>query len=181
MGTRKTARKALELGKGEVTVKSGGRKFTVPVRNGELLLPKELTSSTILKTPQRTRNAQRRTPARVDLKREGASQYDAASTARRLIGVLGNNTAADLLGVARDRPGRWAKGDGSPDAANRTALADLEALVARLLAAFTPEQASMWLVGDNAHLGARPLDAYRIHGSAPVVEAIRAHEQGAFA
>lgn len=48
-----------------------------------------------------------------------------------------------------------------------------------LLRAFTPEQARLWLEGNNAHLGARPIDVYRLEGAKPVIEAIRAHEQGA--
>lgn len=131
--------------------------------------------------PRADRRLARKGPAKVALRAAGASSYGADAVARRLVAALGSNTVADLLGVARDRPGRWAKGDGGPDAVNRTALADLDALVGQLLAAFTPEQASLWLIGDNAYLGGRPLDVYRVGGSGPVVEAIRAHEQGAFA
>ncbi|MDX6225175.1 MAG: hypothetical protein QOJ92_2981 [Frankiales bacterium] len=116
-------------------------------------------------------------PSRVDFK--GVVPYSAAATTARLVEALGSNTVADLLGVARDRPGRWARGAGNPDPANRAALAELDALVARLLAAFTPEQAGLWLFGDNAALGARPVDVFRVRGALPVMEAIQAHEQGA--
>lgn len=116
----------------------------------------------------------------VAFKIEGAAAYAPAAVTERLIGLIGNNTVAELLGVAKDRPGRWVRGHGV-DPVNRAGLADLEALVGRLLAAFTPAQASLWLSGDNAHLGARPIDVFRIHGSGPVIHAIAIHEQSAFA
>lgn len=164
----------------EVTARVGGRVVKLVVRNGEVLLPKSLTARAPIEIRQRIPGT-RRGPAKVAFSSSGTSAYAADATARRLVDVLGSNTVADLLGVARDRPGRWWRGVGAPEAANRAALADLDALVAQLLAAFTPEQASLWLVGDNAHLGAPPLDVFRVHGSGPVIEAIRAHEQGAFA
>lgn len=111
----------------------------------------------------------------------GAESCGGAAIAQRLVSALGSNTVAALIGVVRDRPGRWVKGAEAPNAEHRVALADLDALVARLLAAFTPEQASLWLTSDNAHLGARPLGVHCTHGSGPVVEGIRAYEQGAFA
>ncbi|WP_309109025.1 hypothetical protein, partial [Arthrobacter sp.] len=60
-------------------------------------------------------------------------------------------------------------------------LKDLEFLTAHLLRVFTPDQARPRLEGHNAHPAARPIDVYRIEGPAPVIEAILAHEQGAFA
>lgn len=123
----------------------------------------------------------RSVPVKVAFNAAGVESYGGAAIAQRLVSALGNHTVADLIGVARDRPGRWVTGAEAPDAEQRVALADLGALVARLLAAFTPEQASLWLTSDNAHLGARPLGVYRTHGSGLVVEAIRAYEQGAFA
>lgn len=100
---------------------------------------------------------------------------------QRLIKAFGKNTVAALLGVSRDRPGRWASGKAVPNARNRAQLADLDAFVSHLHSAFTPTQAILWLEGYNIHLDARPIDVYRLEGAAPVLEAIRAHEQGAFA
>lgn len=68
-----------------------------------------------------------------------------------------------------------------PNEENRIQLADLDALVGHLHSVFTPAQAILWLEGQNPHLNARPIDVYRLEGAAPVIEAIRAHEQGAFA
>jgi hypothetical protein len=126
---------------------------------------------------ERARRGEPRGVGRVDFK--GVVPYSAAAVSGRLVEALGSNTVADLLGVARDRPGRWARGAGSPDPANRAALAELDSLVGHLLAAFTPEQAGLWLFGDNAVLGARPVDVFRTRGSGPVLQAIRAHQQGA--
>ncbi|WP_018771448.1 antitoxin Xre/MbcA/ParS toxin-binding domain-containing protein [Arthrobacter sp. 162MFSha1.1] len=99
----------------------------------------------------------------------------------RLVSALGNNTVAALLGVNKDRPNRWASGKDVPNEENRIQLADLDALVGHLLSVFTPAQAILWMEGQNPHLNARPIDVYRLEGAAPVIEAIRAHEQGAFA
>ena len=100
---------------------------------------------------------------------------------QRLVNALGNNTVAALLGVNKDRPSRWASGKDAPNEENRALLADLDSLVGHLHSAFTPAQAILWMEGHNAHLDARPIDVYRLEGAAPVIEAIRAHEQGAFA
>jgi hypothetical protein len=150
-------------------------------RQGRYLLPKGVR---VTVTPVRgkvtVKTTGRRGKSSVDFKIQGAASYGTSAVAGRLVDLLGNNAVAELLGVAKDRPGRWVRGEGV-EAANRAALADLESLVGQLLAAFTPAQAALWLTGDNAHLGARPIDAFRLHGSGPVVEAIAAREQGAFA
>jgi hypothetical protein len=108
---------------------------------------------------------------------------------QRLVNALGNNAVAALLGVNvaallgvnKDRPSRWVSGQDAPNEENRAQLADLDALVGHLHSAFTPAQARLWLEGQDPHLGARPIDVYRLEGAAPVIEAIRAFEQGAFA
>lgn len=60
-------------------------------------------------------------------------------------------------------------------------LTQLQALTPHLARAFTPEQAALWLRGHDSHLNARPVDVFRIDGATPVIEAIEAFEQGAFA
>ena len=161
----------------------GARLVEVPLaldRQGRYKLPKGMRVTTSGQTKHSVKKSGRRGKTAVAFKVEGAAPYGTAAVAGRLVDLLGNNTVAELLGVAKDRPGRWVRGEGV-EAANRAALADLESLVGQLLAAFTPAQAALWLAGDNAHLGARPIDAFRLEGSAPVVEAIAAREQGAFA
>lgn len=107
--------------------------------------------------------------------------YGSEAVARRVVGALGNNVTAKLLGVSQDRPGRWVRGIDRPSEANRAQLADLDALVGRLLATFTPEQAALWLEGQDPFLQARPLDVFALEGPARLIEAMKAYEQGAFA
>lgn len=147
---------------------------------GRYVLPKGVQVTTPRPRRHAVKPTIRRVKETITFKGEGASPYGTPAVTERLVGLLGNNTVAELLGVAKDRPGRWIRGEGI-GSVNRLALADLDALVGQLLAAFTPAQASLWLSGDNAHLGARPIDVFRMQGSAPVIDAIAAHEQGAFA
>jgi len=107
--------------------------------------------------------------------------YGAEAVASRVVGALGNNVTAKLLGVSQDRPGRWARGIDRPSEANRAQLADLDALVGRLLATFTPEQAALWLEGQDPFLQARPIDVFALEGPARLIDAMKAYEQGAFA
>lgn len=100
---------------------------------------------------------------------------------QRLITELGNDVVAALLGISKDEPGRWASGQEVPNEEELVQLADLDTLAGHLRPAFTPDQARLWLEGHDAHLNARPIDVYRLEGVAPLIEAIRAHEQGSFA
>lgn len=162
-----------------VTIKSAGIEFTATVRDGVALLPKQFQYPVRRKTRAvvTTKKA-----APVSLKKlTDSDEYGPARVTARLVGALGSNAVAALLGVSNDRPGRWASGKESPNEENRLQLADLDSLVGHLLSAFTPAQATLWLEGHDPHLGSRPIDVYRLEGAAPVIEAIRAHEQGAFA
>lgn len=100
---------------------------------------------------------------------------------QRLLTLLGDDVVTALLGVSTGEPGRWATGGAVPNEENRAKLADLDALAGHLRTAFTPAQARLWLEGHDAHLNGRPIDVFRREGSAAVIEAIRAYEQGAFA
>ncbi|MET4144336.1 hypothetical protein [Arthrobacter sp. UYCo732] len=165
-------------------LKSGGLEFKVKARNGVALMPKGLTQVRS-RRPGRSKVGGM-TPAGTGtinlggLKKD-APDYGPVAMTQRLVNALGNNTVAALLGVNKDRPSRWASGKDTPNEENRIQLADLDAMVGHLHSAFTPAQTILWLEGQNAHLNARPIDVYRLEGAAPVIEAIRAHEQGAFA
>jgi hypothetical protein len=108
-----------------------------------------------------------------------APGYSPKAIAERLINSLGTEAAAPLLGVTEELLDRWASGRDAPDAEGRLQLADLDALVGHLHGAFTPAQAMIWMCGYDAHLGARPIDVYRLQGSAPVIGAIRAFGRNA--
>lgn len=168
-------RKAVEQ---TVILKGGGRETPVKMRNGVILLPKGFSVA-----PRRA-PARHRTLKAVTVNLAGlrdAPDYGPQAITQRLVNALGNNAVAALLGVNKDRPGRWVSGQDAPNEENRAQLADLDALVGHLHSAFTPAQAKLWLEGQDAHLRARPIDVYRLEGAAPVIEAIRAFEQGAFA
>lgn len=162
-----------------VVVKADGREARVVVRNGVVLLPKGF-KPVGRRTRQRAKTVA--SPAAVNLAGlKDAPDYGPRAVTLRLVNALGNNAVAALLGVNKDRPGRWVSGKDSPNEENRAQLADLDALVGHLHSAFTPAQARLWLEGQDPYLGARPIDVYRLEGAAPVLEAIRAFEQGAFA
>lgn len=99
----------------------------------------------------------------------------------RLVDALSYDSVAALLGVSPESLKQCIAGDRPINASTYRRIADLEFLSTHLLAAFTPEQAVLWIEGQNAHLGARPADVFRLEGSAPLIEAIRAHEQGSAA
>jgi hypothetical protein len=108
-----------------------------------------------------------------------APGYSPKAISDRLINSLGSDAAAPLLGVSAEVLDRWASGQDAPDADGRLQLADLDALVGHLHGAFTPAQAMLWMCSPNVQLGARPIDVYRMQGSAPVIGAIRAQVLGA--
>lgn len=99
----------------------------------------------------------------------------------RLIDQLGNNRVANLLGVSRSQPSRWRTGKEGIGPENQRRLIDLDYVFGRLEQLFTPRQAEIWLTSMNAHLGARPVDVLRLRGATPVIAAIDAEAEGAFA
>ncbi len=100
----------------------------------------------------------------------------------RLIGSLGSNTVAALLGVSKSQPSRWRSRAEGIGPANRRRIADLDHVMDRLLLELHPEQAGTWLASANAHLGgARPVDVLLLRGAGPVIDAIDALAEGAYA
>ena len=150
----------------------------VPVRNGRAILPKGWA---ITKVSYPRGNAGGSSIADLKALHAPEEHYGAAAVARRVIAALGNNVTAALLGVSKDRPGRWARGEDGPSEQNRAGLADLDSLVGQILAAMTPAQAVLWLNGHDPVLNARPLDVYRIEGPDRLIHALKAFEQGAYA
>lgn len=173
-----------EATEGTVKIKFGGKTVVAVVHNGTVILPKAATANrgrTVGNDPLKGKTARRNAPMRVTAVSEAPGYASGAVTAR-LVSALGSNTVARLLGVSADRPGRWASGAEVPGEENRMRLIGLDAMIGHLLTVFTPGQSVLWLDGQNAHLGgARPIDVYRINGAVPVIEAMKAHEQGAFA
>jgi len=99
-----------------------------------------------------------------------------------LIGVLGNNATADLLGVSRSQPSRWRTGAEGLAARNERAVLDLDYVIARLHQVWEPGVAAIWLDSPNAYLaGATPLNVLRQRGIREVITAIDAEAQAAYA
>jgi hypothetical protein len=162
-----------------VILKGGGRETPVKMRNGVILLPKGFEVSP-RRAPRRGKAPAKTVTVNLAGLKE-ATDYGPRAMTQRLVNALGNNAVAALLGVNKDRPGRWVSGQDAPNEENRAQLADLDSLVGHLHSAFTPAQARLWLEGQDPHLGARPIDVYLIESAAPVIEAILAFRQGAFA
>lgn len=57
-----------------------------------------------------------------------------------------------------------------------------QAVVDKLLELMSPVAALLWLGGNDAHLGgANPIVVLKLEGSRPVLDALHAFEEGAFA
>jgi uncharacterized protein (DUF2384 family) len=124
-----------------------------------------------------------RTPSlnTVRVKAHAADLFEVPGEVQRVVSALGSNTVADLLGVSRSQPSRWRNGEERISPTNRARLADLDHVLNRLLQVLWPEDAGAWLTARNPHLAGRPVDVLALRGSAPVVEAIDALAQGAYA
>ena len=108
--------------------------------------------------------------------------YSAEPLIARLVGVVGSNALAGLVGVSTSQPSRWRNGKEKISSTNRRRLSDLDFILDRLLLELYPDQVGSWLLGSNAHLaGARPIDVLRLKGPAMVLPAIDALVTGAFA
>ena len=100
----------------------------------------------------------------------------------RVVESLGNNGTAKVLGVSPSLVSRWLKKTEPISSEKRRAIVDLDFVLNRALQIFTAEQLSLWLTGNEPHLGgARPIDVLRLRGPLSVVRALDAVESGAFA
>ena len=99
----------------------------------------------------------------------------------RLVGSLGNNRVAELISVSSSQPSRWRSGREQMGPVSRRRLIDLDYVWGRLLQLYPQKQAEIWLRSPNSHLGARPIDVLRVRGAGPVIDALDAEEEGAFA
>ncbi len=132
-------------------------------------------------TPRKTAAIPRQKTSKGNGKRADLRLVAETDRLERLIGELGNNRVASLLAVSPSQPSRWRSGKEGISTENQRKLLDLDYVFARLEQLFRPRQAEIWLNSYNAHLGGRPIDALHLRGASPVIQAIDAEAQGAFA
>ncbi|WP_327359960.1 hypothetical protein [Streptomyces sp. NBC_01296] len=170
----------------------GGQRIEVSVGDaGDVRLPKnyavvDATRVRALERPSRLRSVAGRAtvPAKsIALRyKPAASAYQPKQALERVLGVLGNNGAAALLGVSSSQPTRWKSGRERMSPASVSAVVNLDAFLSLLFTVFTPEQAELWLSGQEPLLGgARPADVFRSKGLAALAPILQAIEQGAYA
>lgn len=120
--------------------------------------------------------------ATVGVKPGADELYSSLDSLDRVVSALGSNAVAGVLGVAKSQPTRWRQRRDGISPTNRQRLTDLDHVLARLLLVLHPEEAGDWLSSSNAHLaGGRPIDVLHLRGAAPVIDAIDAMQEGAFA
>lgn len=120
--------------------------------------------------------------ARLKMRSDAAEMFTAEIAVGRVVGALGNNVVANILGVSPSQPSRWRSGKERITLESRKRISDLDHVLDRLLLELYPDQAGTWLTSPNPHLGgARPLDVLELRGAAPVLGAIDALTVGAFA
>lgn len=97
--------------------------------------------------------------------------------------VGGTRKAADLLRVDAAQTSRWTSGASVPAPEQARMLVDIEHALTHALLVWADEKVARdWLGTPNAHLDAvAPIDWIRLHGTAEVVDAIRAEAAGAYA
>ena len=88
-----------------------------------------------------------------------------------------------MLGVDVAQTSRWANGESVPDADHAHVLLDVDYVLSHALMVWaTPDVARDWLTTPNAHLdGITPIRWIKMHGTAEVVDALRAEAEGAYA
>lgn len=87
-----------------------------------------------------------------------------------------------MLGVSPSQTSRWASGAERPGVDTAPLLIDLEHVLARVRLVWAEPAATTWMTSANAHLeGTRPVDALRLQGAGPVLEALDAGAWGSAA
>jgi uncharacterized protein (DUF2384 family) len=100
----------------------------------------------------------------------------------RVIGALGTNASARLLGADRAQVSRWSAGTEAIGSEMGRRIVDLHDVLTRILRVYAREAAATWLVGSEPLLGgARPIDVLVSEGAAPVIRAIDGIAEGAYA
>lgn len=100
----------------------------------------------------------------------------------RIVSALGTNAAARLLSADRAQVSRWGSGKEAAGVEMSRRIVDLHDVLTRIMRVYNREAAAMWLSGSEPLLGgARPIDVLALEGAAPVIRAIEAIAEGAYA
>jgi hypothetical protein len=169
------------------TKRTRGTKFAVKSGQTTTKSTVKISTSTSAKRADGAKKAHPKPNARTStrdraLKATGSSSWQPQLRASQVVRVLGNRRAAALLGVSESQPSRWRNAVETPSSQVAPLLVDLDHIIARLQLIWDDEVIGDWLEGVNAFLdGARPIDVLRVNGSVPVLEAIEAEAEGAYA
>jgi hypothetical protein len=101
---------------------------------------------------------------------------------KHLIAELGNNRAAELLGVDKSQLSRCARRTEKIGADLARRVLDLQFTITRAMEIMYPDEVVPWLEAPESLLGGRtPRSVLALRGPGPVVEALDALRTGAFA
>ncbi len=111
------------------------------------------------------------------------SAWRSAERAQFLIDTVGGvNKLAKTLGVSPSQPSRWKSGQEVPSPDIAAKLLDLDHVVALAVQTWHPAIVMDWMTTANGFLqGAQPIDVLLQHGSAEVIDALKATLSGAYA
>ena len=142
--------------------------------------PKQVRDSALKATKPKS-EAKKAAPARAATNTSKWQPRSRAEFVTRVAG--GTRRAAELLDIAPSQASRWARGESVPGPAKARMLVDLDHVLAHALLVWADEGVALdWLSTPNAHLDRlRPVDWIRRHGTAEVVNALRAEAAGAYA
>jgi uncharacterized protein (DUF2384 family) len=114
--------------------------------------------------------------------RVSQSLADARPLLLRLIESFGSNAVARLLDVRPATVSNWKQHKRLIDGVHARRVVDLHYILTRAFQTFQPDTAMRWLGSNDPFLeGHRPIDILVLQGPARLIEAIDAHEAGAYA
>jgi uncharacterized protein (DUF2384 family) len=113
--------------------------------------------------------------------REPSALADSLPQLEQLVAAFGANGAARLIGVTPATVSNWRSRKREMAAAYARRIVDLHYVLTRALQTFRPSTASRWLVTKDPFLDEqRPIDVLVLQGPSRVIDALDAHEAGAY-
>jgi uncharacterized protein (DUF2384 family) len=100
----------------------------------------------------------------------------------RIVAAFGVRPTSKLLGVDGSTVSNWRSNHRRMSSEMRGRVVDLHDVLNRALLVFPADIAVLWLFGSEPFLdGKRPIDVLTIRGAAPLIDALRNIEAGAYA